>query len=55
MKNADYKHNNTCRNEFDLEILPLREIVEEFISDCKMRRLSVDEISEQKQKITGDI
>lgn len=55
LKNADYRHNNAYRNEYDMEILPLKQIVEEFITDCKMRRLSVEEIEEQKLKVKGDI
>lgn len=37
LKNADYRHNNAFRNEFDIEILTLREVIDEFISDSKMR------------------
>lgn len=55
LKNADYKHNNAFRNEFDIEIFTLREVIDEFISDSKMRRLSVVEILEQKEKLGDEI
>ena len=54
LKNADYRH-NACRNEFDVEILSLREVIDEFINDSKMRRLSVVEILEQKEKLVNEI